>query len=96
MAELVAEADPGAPHLEPADALVAVVLGDDDGDLQALLNRGHQLGRVHQVRAVADQDEDLAVGLSQADAQAGGDLVAHARVAEFEMTAPAAGRRPRA
>ena len=61
---------------------------------RSLLHGGHQLGRVHQVGAVADQDEDLALGLGQADAQPGRDLVAHARVAEFEMTALAAGGIP--
>src|SRR5947209_2526688 len=31
-AELVAEADARPPHLEPPDALIPVVLGEDDGD----------------------------------------------------------------
>ena len=37
--------------------------------LRPFLHRGHQLGRVHQVGAVADQDEDLTLGLRQPDAQ---------------------------
>src|SRR5438105_4553066 len=83
--ELIAEADAGSPHLQPADALVAMVFGDDDRDLEILLPRGHQLGRVHEVSAVADKDIDLALRLSQADAEAGGNLVAHARVAKLQM-----------
>src|SRR5262245_53816396 len=54
-AELVAELAPGAPHLEPPDTLVAVVLREDDRDLELLLERGDQLGRVHEVGAVADE-----------------------------------------
>ena len=91
MPELVAEADAGSPHLQPADALVAVVFGDDDRDLEVLLERSHQLGRVHQVGAVADEDIDLALGLCQADAEAGRHLIAHAGVAKLQM-ASAAGR----
>src|SRR5262249_14328812 len=94
VAELVAEADAGPPHLEPPDALVAVVLGEHNGDLEPFLHGGHQLGRVHQVGPVADEDKDLALGLGQPDTQAGRDLVAHARIAELEVAGAAAGGIP--
>src|SRR5579871_1702068 len=71
-AELVAEAVPVRIELQAPNALVAVVLGDDDGDLQPFLHGGFQLGGVHQVGAVADEDIDLAVGLCQAHAEAAG------------------------
>ena len=45
VAELVAELAAVAEHLQPVDDLVAVVLRDDQGDRQALLGGGDQLGR---------------------------------------------------
>ena len=59
--------------------------------LRPFLHRRDQLGRVHQVSAVADQHEDFALSLSHSNADAGGYLVAHAGITEFEMTGPAAG-----
>ena len=41
-------------------------------------DRGRDLRVHHQIGAVADHDEDLAVGLRQLHAEAAGDLVAHA------------------
>jgi hypothetical protein len=54
-AEFVAEADAGPLHLQAPDASVAVVFGDHDGNLQVFLERGHELGRVHQSRLVIGQ-----------------------------------------
>src|SRR5205807_69405 len=86
-------ADLGGGYVPPDAATweEAMVFGDDDRDLEILLQRGHQLGRVHEVSAVADEDVDLALGLCQADAEAGRDLIAHAGVAKLQM-ASAAGR----
>src|SRR5206468_6201277 len=44
VAELVAVLAAAAQHLQAVDDLVAVVLGDHDGDRQALLGGGDQLG----------------------------------------------------
>ncbi len=41
--------------------------------------------RHHQVRPVADQDEDVALGCAEADAQSAGDLITHAGVAIFDV-----------
>ena len=41
-----------------------MILHQHDDDLDALLDRGDQLGRHHQVRAVANHDEDIAVRTS--------------------------------
>ena len=55
VAELVAELAAVPAHLQPVDDLVAVVLRDHDGDGEALLGGGDQLGGRHQERAVADE-----------------------------------------
>ena len=92
--ELVAEALPVAHQLEPADDLEAVVLGDHDGHVEPLLERGDQLGRLHQERPVADERDDRPVGLGQSHAERRRQLVAHARIAEFEVDTPARRWRP--
>jgi hypothetical protein len=46
-----------------------VVLHQDDDELDALGDRGDDLLRHHQVRAVADQREHLAVGGGHLDAE---------------------------
>ena len=56
VAELAAELPAAAQHLQPMDHLVAVVLGDDDGDRQPFLRGGDQLGGRHQERAVPIND----------------------------------------
>src|SRR5438874_7917808 len=64
-----------------------VVLHQDDDDLHALLDGGHQFLGHHQVRAVADHDVHVAVGAGQPRAQAAGDLVAHAGVPVLDVVA---------
>ena len=54
------------------------------------------LGIEHQVAAVADHHDDFALGLRHLDADAAGDLVAHARVAVFHVVAAGTRRRARA
>src|SRR5262249_2581186 len=93
-AKLIAEADPRAPHLEPPYAPISVVHGNDDGNFEPLLKRSHELSRVHQVRAIADQDVALSLRLRHAHAKTGGDFIAHARIAELEMAGATAGRVP--
>src|SRR5439155_24127712 len=65
--------------------LETVVLRNHDSDLQSLLERGDKLRRIHQVAAIAYQDENSSVRSRQLDAQSGWYLVAHARVAELEV-----------
>ena len=48
----------------------------------------------HQERAVADHHVDLAVGRGELDAEAAGDLVAHARVAVLDVVALRVARAP--
>ena len=62
--------------------------------LIALLDRGDDLRRHHQVRAVADHHVDLARRIGHLDAEAPGDLVAHARVAVLEVVAVGLARAP--
>ena len=52
---------------------------------------GGDLGVEHQVAAVAEDDDHLALGLRELDAEPAGDLVAHAREAVLDVIA--AGRR---
>ena len=60
-AQLVAEVRDADEALEGEDALEAVVVEDDDRELQALGDRGHDLRVQHQVRAVADHHHDVAI-----------------------------------
>ena len=64
-----------------------MVLHQHGDDLDALLHRGGQLGGHHQVRAVADHHEDVAVRAGQPDAEPAGDLIAHAGVAVLDVVA---------
>jgi hypothetical protein len=82
------------PELQPLNRLVAVVLRDDDGDLQPLLQRIDDLAGIEQERAVPDVDVHLAVGLRHPDADSRRQLVAHAGEAELEVAVLAAGRVP--
>ncbi len=84
-AQLVPEIGHADRALEGEDALEAVVVEDHDRQLQALGHGGHDLGVQHQVRTVADHDHDLALGVGQADAQPGRDLVAHAGEAVLDV-----------
>ena len=78
------------------DHLVAVVLRDDQGDRQAFLRGGDQLGRCHQEGAVTEErgDPGVRVGVRQPHADRGRDLVAHAGEAELEVAGAAAGGVP--
>ena len=77
-----------------ADRGEAVVLHQHQDDLDALLHRGDQFGGHHQVGAVADHDEHVAVRAGHPDADAAGDLVSHARVAVFDVIALAVAGAP--
>ena len=57
-------------------------------------HRRRDLGVEHQVAAVADHHDDFAVGPRHLDAEAAGDLVAHARVAVFHVIAAGHRRAP--
>ena len=63
-------------------------------ELRVLLHGGDDLRRHHQVRAVADQHVHLALRRRQLDADAAGDLVAHARVAVLDVVALRVARAP--
>ena len=90
--KLVAKASAHARHLQLADQ--AVVLTDNQRDLQFFLERRHEFARVHQVCAVADQHLDFSRGLGEAHSQARGQLISHARVAHFQMAAASSARVP--
>ena len=82
---------PPVARLQALDAAEAAVVEHHDGQLGAERDRGRDLGVHHQVAAVADQHADLALRLRELDAQPAGDLVAHARVAVFEVVAGGVG-----
>ena len=96
VAELVAELPAAAQHLQPMDHLVAVVLGDDDGDRRPFLRGGDQLGGRHQERAVPDKRHHAlgSVRERQSAAQSGWNLVAHAGEAELQVAVAAVGGVP--
>ena len=60
----------------------------------AARDEGRDLGREHQVRAVAHHRDHLGVGPRHLDAERAGDLVAHARVAVLDVVALAVARAP--
>src|SRR5204862_2364243 len=93
-AELVPEVPADAKHLQSPDALVAVVLRDHDRDLQPVLERGHELAGIEDVRAVADVRVDLAPVLRDPNADRARHLVATARVTELEVATASAGGVP--
>ena len=66
---------------------IAAVVEHGQDQLLAEHDRGLQLGVHHHVAAVADHDEDFAVGQGHLHAQAAGDLVAHAGEAVFHVVA---------
>ena len=84
-AELVPKAVSGASHLELPDALEPMIFGNDHRDLQSFLAGGDQLGGIHQIGSVSDENENLPLRLGHPDAQAGGNFIAHAGVAKLKM-----------
>ena len=83
--EQIVEAFSAARLLQPVDAAVAAVVEHDDHELRAEHHRRCDFRVEHQVAAVADQHDDLALWIRHLDADAAGDLVAHARVAVFDV-----------
>ena len=63
-------------------------------ELAAEHHRGRDLGIHHQVAAVADHHDHFALGPRHLHAEAAGDLVAHARVAVFDVVAAGRARAP--
>ena len=80
--------------LEPIDAAEAVVVEDHDDERQAHRHRGRDLGVHHQIAAVADHDEHVAVGQRHLRAETTGDLVSHAGISVLEVIALRIGRAP--
>ena len=68
-----------------------MVVDEHDHERDPLGDRGHQLAGEHQVGAVADEHEHLALGRGELDPDPAGDLVAHARVAVLDVVALAVG-----
>ena len=61
------------------DRLISAVVEYQHRQLQPLLHGGEQLGGVHEVRTVADNDKHFARGtFVQPDPERGRDLMAHA------------------
>ena len=79
---------------ERADGVEPVVLHEDDDHLDPLLHGGDELGRHHQVAAVADHGEDVPALVGEADADRGGDLVAHAGVPVLDVVGLAVAHPP--
>ena len=71
--------------LKRADGREAVVLHQDDVQLDPLGHRGDDLGRHHQVGPVADEHEHLTPRVGQLGPQAAGDLVPHAGVPVLDV-----------
>ena len=76
------------------DRVEAVVLHEHDDDLHPFLHRHDQLGRHHQVAAVADHREHVAAVVGEGHPEGAGDLVAHAGVAVLHVVALAVAHPP--
>ena len=94
--EQVVERRAAAGLLQAVDAAEAVVVEEHDHELLSHRDRGRDLRVHHEVAAVADHDEDLAVRERQLRPEAPGDLVSHARVAVLEVVAARIPRPPEA
>ncbi len=62
-----------------------MIVEDDERDFETFLHGRHQFGRVHEESPVTDDDKDLTLGVCQTHAEAGGELIAHARVAVLDV-----------
>jgi hypothetical protein len=87
VAEPVAGAEPLRSEAlrQGADRGEPVVLHQDDHQLDPLGHRRDDLAVHHQIRAVADQRDHLAVGGGHLDPECAGDLVAHAGVPVLDV-----------
>ena len=91
LAVLAAVVEPAGEALRSAglrqggDGAVAVVVDQQDRDLQTLLDGGHDLLAGQQEGAVADEAEDVAAGVGHLGADRPADLVAHAGVAVLQV-----------
>ena len=83
----IVERRPARRMLQPVDAAEAAIVEHDDDELLAQHHRGRDLRVHHQIGAVADRHDDLAVGQGHLDADRAGDLVAHAGIAVFDVIA---------
>src|SRR5215204_1457920 len=70
------------------------VVDQDYGELVAFLDGSDDLGVHHQVRTVTAHYVDLALGGRHLHTEAAGDLIAHARVAVFDVVALRVARPP--
>ncbi|MBV8662193.1 MAG: hypothetical protein JO107_03730, partial [Hyphomicrobiales bacterium] len=94
VAQQVVERGAAGRALQAVDAAEAAVVVDDDDQLAAEHQRGGDLGVHHQIGAVADDDDHFALRQRQLDADAAGDLVAHAGIAVFDVIAERRARLP--
>ena len=92
--EEIVEARAAGRLLQAVDAAEAAIVEQHDDELDAEHDRGRDLRIHHEIGAVADHHDDLAVGLRHLHADAAGDLVAHAGIAVFEMVGGGRARLP--
>src|SRR5438105_15897160 len=79
--EQVVERHAAARLLQAVDAAETRVVENNDNQLLVEHDRCRDLGIEHQITAVADDHDNLSIGLRHLYAEAASDLVAHARVA---------------
>ena len=71
-----------------------MVVDQHDDQLDPFLDRRDDLAAHHQVGAVADHGEDLAIGGGHLDPECAGDLIAHAGVAVLDVVLLRVSRAP--
>jgi hypothetical protein len=74
--------------LQPVDATETAIVQQHNRQLQSQHHRRGELRVQHEIAAVADHHDDLALRPRQLHAKSAGDFVAHAGIAVFEMIGP--------
>ncbi len=92
--EQIVERRAAACLLQSVDAAVAAVVEHDDDELQAEHHRRRDLAIHHQIAAVADHHDHLALGPRKLGAESARDFVTHARVAVFDVIRARTARAP--
>src|ERR1700693_6545889 len=83
--QFVAEVRYADATLQPEDALIAMVVDQDDRQSNSLAHGGDNFGIHHQVGAISHHDYHFAIGFCQLDSKPSSDLIAHARKTIFHV-----------
>ena len=83
----VVERSPAGAFLQPVDAAIAAIVGQDDGKGDAHHHRRGKFRVRHHIAAITHHADDIRIGPRHFDAHGPGNLVAHAAKAVFHVIA---------